>query len=88
LAQATDNKTCSNCARDTLYFVNYSVLQHDSNVSWTWDFSPTLAYVSDVNIRNPKVVFGTTGTFDVNPSVQNSHGSDQFSELKISIIAQ
>ena len=81
LAQATVNKTSSNCARDTFYFDDYSVLQHDSDVSWAWEFSPTPDYISDVNARNPKVVFGAIGTFDVNLSVQNSQGSDQFSAL-------
>ncbi len=78
LAQATVNKLNSNCSRDTFYFDDYSILQHDDNVQWTWEFSPTPEYVSDLNARNPKVVFGTLGTFDVSLHIENNQGSDQY----------
>ena len=45
------------CSRDTFYFDDYSTIDHQ-NASWSWTFDPNPAYVNDVNIRNPKVVFG------------------------------
>ena len=79
MAQATVDKRRSNCSRDTFYFDDYSVVQHDDNISWEWRFSPEPVYVSDKNARNPKVVFGQLGSFDVELVVTNNTGSSTFS---------
>ena len=50
------------CARDTIYFDDYSVLNHE-NATWEWSFSPTPQWVSATSIRNPKAVFGGVGTY-------------------------
>ncbi len=78
IAQATVNKLSSNCPRDTFYFDDYSILNHDENVNWQWEFSPAPAYFSDLNIRNPKVVFGEIGSFDVSLTVSNNQGESSF----------
>lgn len=52
----------ANCARDTIYFDDYSVLNH-SGASWDWSFSPAPLWSSASDIRNPKVVFGGAGQF-------------------------
>jgi len=52
----------ANCARDTIYFDDYSVLNH-SGASWDWSFSPAPLWSSATDIRNPKAVFGGAGQF-------------------------
>jgi photosystem II stability/assembly factor-like uncharacterized protein len=51
-----------NCGRDTVYFDDYSVLNH-AGASWQWSFDPAPQWASPTNIRNPKVVFGEGGTY-------------------------
>ncbi len=60
--QPTVNLVDQNCNRDTLYFDDFSIVNH-TNASWSWTFSPAPTFVDDLTIRNPKVVFGTPGTY-------------------------
>lgn len=53
-----------NCFMDTLHFDDHSMLNHQG-VTWNWDISPAPAFLSDPNIRNPKVVLGTPGSYTV-----------------------
>ena len=43
--------------------------------SWQWSFSPTPAYISSVTARNPSVVFGTDGNYDVTLTVTDENGA-------------
>ena len=52
----------TSCGRDTVYFDDYSVLNH-SGATWEWNFSPAPEWSSVANIRNPKVVFGNAGIY-------------------------
>jgi hypothetical protein len=38
-------------------------------VTWNWSISPAPSYISNPNIRNPKVVLGTPGSYSVTLSV-------------------
>jgi photosystem II stability/assembly factor-like uncharacterized protein len=60
-----------NCIRDTVYFDDYSVVQH-AGATWNWAFAPAPAYVSATNVRNPKVVFGATGTYTATLTLNGS----------------
>ncbi len=62
IAQPIVSDLAPKCARDTIYFDDYSVVQHDG-ASWSWTFTPAPAYSSALNVRNPKVVFGSPGTY-------------------------
>ncbi len=73
LAQPMADKRLSMCARDTFYFDDYSVLNH-TGASWRWAF-PGAAWVSDSTARNPKVVFGQTGLFDVTLTITDASGA-------------
>lgn len=57
-----------NCMTDTLYFDDHSMLNHDG-ASWHWEITPQPAYISDANVRNPKVVLGSPGTYSVSMNV-------------------
>ncbi|RME92959.1 MAG: hypothetical protein D6772_16370, partial [Bacteroidetes bacterium] len=45
------------CSRDTVFFDSYSIVK-GSGTTYQWTFSPAPAWVSDVNARNPMVIFG------------------------------
>ena len=61
------------CSRDTVQFDCYSILNHQG-ATWEWNFVPTPTYVSDLNIRNPRVVFSEEGTYDVELTVIDANG--------------
>jgi len=61
-------KSFYNCLTDTLYFDDHSILNHEG-VNWHWEITPEPEYINDANIRNPKVVLGSAGTYSVNFSL-------------------
>ncbi len=56
------------CMTDTLYFDDHSMINHEG-ASWHWEIDPEPEYISDPNIRNPKVVLGNPGSYTVHFSV-------------------
>ena len=74
VAVMTVDKTDSQCARDTFYFTDYSVLS-ESGATWSWSF-PGASYVSSSTTRTTKVVFGNSGLYTVSLSVTDNTGSD------------
>jgi len=67
LLQPSAKKIITDCTRDTFYFDDYSIVEH-AGATWSWSFSGA-TYVSATNIRNPKVVYGNTGVYDVTMSI-------------------
>ncbi|MGB0403241.1 MAG: LamG-like jellyroll fold domain-containing protein [Salibacteraceae bacterium] len=61
------------CSRDTVFFDCYSILKHQG-ASWAWNISPAPAFISDTTARNPFVVFGSAGSYDVTLSVTDGAG--------------
>ena len=57
-------KAIYNCNNDTLYFDDHSILNH-SGASWNWTISPEPEFISDPDIRNPKVLLGDPGSYNV-----------------------
>ncbi len=72
IAQPMVDQMNSYCVRDTLHFEDYSIRKEGA--TWTWSFSPAPQYVNSTTIRNPMVVFGDTGTYDVTLTVTNPGG--------------
>jgi hypothetical protein len=56
-------------------FDSYSIVRQDENTKWQWNFSSQPQYVSDANVRNPRVVFGKGGDYDVTLTVTTSAGT-------------
>lgn len=54
---------------------SYSIVRQDEQTQWHWSFSPEPQYVSDPNIRNPKVIFGNKGNYDVTLTVTTPAGT-------------
>lgn len=73
IAQPMVDKLTSTCPRDTFYFEDYSALNH-SGATWTWAF-PGAVYVNSASVRNPKVVYGSMGTYDFSLTVNAPTGS-------------
>ena len=64
--QLSVDKYYSGCARDTFYFADNSTVPKAGPFQWSF---PGATYVSSLTERNPKVVFGAVGTYDVSLSV-------------------
>jgi photosystem II stability/assembly factor-like uncharacterized protein len=62
------DKPVNNCMMDTLFFDDHSILNHQG-VSWHWDINPEPEYIDNADIRNPKVVLGAPGSYDVSMSL-------------------
>ncbi|MEE9437648.1 MAG: LamG-like jellyroll fold domain-containing protein [Saprospiraceae bacterium] len=75
IVQPTANIVKGMCDRDTFYFDDFSVVNH-SGIAYQWEISPAPIYVENLNIRNPKVVFGNIGSFDVNLIITDANGVD------------
>ncbi|MFT4537516.1 MAG: photosystem II stability/assembly factor-like uncharacterized protein, partial [Saprospiraceae bacterium] len=73
LAQPMASNIMVSCFDEMVQFEDFSILDH-TNATWNWTFSPTPAFVDNVNIRNPKVRFGTQGTYRVTLTVTNGAG--------------
>lgn len=71
IVQPTVDKLVANCARDTFYFDDYSMVDHNG-ATWEWSFDPAPQFVSETNIRNPKVVFGNAGTYTATMTLNGS----------------
>ena len=56
-------------------FDSYSIVKQDESTRWQWSFSPQPQWVSDATIRNPKVIFGKGGSYDVTLTITNSAGT-------------
>jgi photosystem II stability/assembly factor-like uncharacterized protein len=61
-------KSFYNCMLDTLYFNDHSIMDYEG-VTWHWEITPEPAYISDPDVRNPQVVLGAPGSYDVQLTV-------------------
>ena len=58
----------SKCMLDTLHLDDHSILNHEG-ATWHWSITPQPAWLEDPNIRNPRVVLGSPGSYDVSLTV-------------------
>lgn len=63
----TDSKLV-NCYLDTIRLDDHSILKHEG-VTWSWDITPQPLWSDDLNSRNPKIVLGKEGAYDVEMTV-------------------
>ena len=87
LAQPITNTDSVFCARDTVQFDSYSIVTQGPATAWQWSFSPAPLYVSSTTVRNPKVVFGADGNYDVTLTVtddsSNTHSKTIVDMIKV-----
>ena len=72
------------CISDTVYFEDHSIIDH-AGASWRWEISPEPAFISDSNVRNPRVVLGTEGSYDVTMSITKN--GEEFSKTITDMIS-
>ena len=73
IAQALTKSDTIYCARDTVKFDCYSIVEH-SGSSWSWSISPAPQYMSSTSVRNPTVVFGAAGSYSVTLNITDGNG--------------
>lgn len=56
------------CMLDTIQLEDHSMLNHQ-NCSWHWNITPSPVYISNPDIRNPKIVLGNPGSYAVSLTV-------------------
>jgi photosystem II stability/assembly factor-like uncharacterized protein len=57
-------KPIYNCYMDTVYLDDHSIISH-SDVQWKWEIQPEPMWFDDLNKRNPKIIPGSKGSFDL-----------------------
>ena len=62
------------CLLDPIQFDCYSMLNHEG-ASWEWTITPDPLSISSDSVRNPIVVFGAEGTYDVSLTVTDGLGN-------------
>lgn len=72
IAQPIASALETQCERDTVFFDDYSVVNH-TGASWSWAFNPAPQYVSATDVRNPKVVFGASGTYTATMTLNGAY---------------
>ena len=74
IAQPITYSDSVNCLMLPVQFDCYSMLNHEG-ASWEWNITPEPLSISSDAIRNPIVVFGDVGTYDVSLTVTDSSGN-------------
>ncbi len=65
------NRPIINCFSDTIQFNDHSIINHES-CSWSWTIEPSPEYIENENMRNPKVVLGDVGSYDVTLTINKN----------------
>jgi len=74
LAQPITYRDSSYCAKDVVDLDCRSILKH-AGASWLWSISPAPTYISSTTVRNPKVIFGASGNYDITLTVTDGNGA-------------
>ena len=73
------------CVDDTVQFDSYSVIRNQG-AEWQWLFTPEPQYVSSCTVRNPKVLFGEEGTYDVTLIVKDADNNSDTKTIQDMVI--
>lgn len=61
---------------------SYSIVKQEPGTRWHWSFSPQPVSVSNPDVRNPKVVFGRPGSYDVTLTITTPSGKTHSRTVK------
>ncbi|MEM9930059.1 MAG: LamG-like jellyroll fold domain-containing protein, partial [Bacteroidota bacterium] len=75
--QAITSSDTVYCSRDTVQFDSYSIADHEG-LEWSWEITPAPLWLEDTNIRNPRVVLGENGSYDVRLRLTNIDQSSTY----------
>jgi PKD repeat protein len=73
IAQPMTSNPVVFCAGDSVHFDSYSIVVNEG-ATWTWTFDPQPEFVSSSAVRNPVVIFGQGGDYDVSLTVTDAEG--------------
>ncbi len=76
-------KAIFNCNEDTLFFDDHSILNH-AGATWNWTITPEPEFISDPDIRNPKVILGEPGSYNVKLTV--NQGGESYSKTVYNMV--
>jgi len=62
------------CLSEEVQFDCYSMLQHEG-ATWQWAVTPTPVSISSETARNPLIVFGVAGSYDISLTVTDAQGN-------------
>ena len=75
------------CSRDTVELDCYSILNH-AGASWQWTVTPAPQYISSISDRNPLVVLGANGSYDISLTVTDGSGANDTKTINNMIVVQ
>ncbi len=75
------------CAQDLVNFDCYSILKHEG-ATWSWSFNPAPLSISDASTRNPQVVFGAEGSYDVTLTVTDANGNTHSKTVEDMVVVE
>ncbi len=75
------------CQRDSVQFDSYSIVEHNGT-NWLWTITPAPQFISDPALRNPLVVFGSPGSYDVTLSVTDSDSNNDTKTINSMVYVQ
>lgn len=87
LALPMTTSSMSYCSRDTVLLESHSIVDQ-FNTIWQWTITPAPQYISDATARNPKVVFGNDGSYDVELMVTDQNSASDSRTLTDMITVQ
>ncbi len=56
-------------------FDSYSIVNQNDVIKWEWSFSQKPKSITNFNVRNPRVVFGYKGSYDVTLKITTAKGT-------------
>ncbi len=59
------------CGRDTIALECHSIVNH-AGALWSWNIMPSPSYISNANIRNPKIVLDQEGDYSIALSIEQN----------------
>ena len=68
------------CQNDTVQLESHSVIDHN-NALWNWSITPAPSYIESTSMRNPKVVFGMGGYYDIALTVTDENNTSSSSTI-------
>ena len=73
------------CSTETIYLEDHSLMDHQG-VAWEWSIVPAPQYISNPNIRNPEVILGAVGNYNITLKVTKN--GQEYTSQTISIEAK
>lgn len=78
------DRVISRCPVDTMQLESHSIV-NQVGVTWDWTITPSPLYIDNINVRDPKVVFGSPGIYDIELMVTDANSNTSVQTLNNAI---